>query len=79
MWKQACFWGGCRTAFRVVLPVPNSQDVDIYVTVELVDRLYPPPGKALAFPIPIDLFKPWLKMPDQAPDSGGRPDGDAEK
>ena len=31
------------------------------------------------FPIPIELFKPWIKMSDQSPDSGGRPDGDAKK
>src|SRR4051812_16372584 len=38
-----------------VTSIPNNDGVDIYPTIEVIDRLYPPPGLALRFPIPIDL------------------------
>ena len=42
--------------------VPFYEDVEIYPTVELIDRLHPPPGKATAFPVPIELTTRELQM-----------------
>jgi hypothetical protein len=42
--------------------VPNHETVDIYPTIELVDRLYPPPGLALRFPVPIELAQEELEL-----------------
>lgn len=33
----------------------NDRAIEIYPTVEVIDRLYPPPGKALEFPIPVQI------------------------
>jgi hypothetical protein len=35
---------------------------EVFPTVELIDRLYPPPGLALRFPIPIELTRDELAM-----------------
>lgn len=40
--------------FRVT-ELPNHPGVEVFPTVELVDRLHPPPGKLLEFPVPIEL------------------------
>jgi hypothetical protein len=45
-----------------VTRIPNNEGVDIYPTVELIDRLYPPPGLALRFPIPIELTQDELEL-----------------
>jgi hypothetical protein len=45
-----------------VTNIPNNDGVDIYPTVELVDRLYPPPGLALRFAIPIELTQEELEL-----------------
>ena len=45
-----------------VTNIPNNDGVDIYPTIELVDRLYPPPGLALRFPIPIELTQEELQL-----------------
>jgi hypothetical protein len=45
-----------------VTNIPNNEGVEIFPTVELVDRLYPPPGLALRFPIPIDLTQDELEL-----------------
>jgi hypothetical protein len=45
-----------------VTNVPNNEGVDIYPTIELIDRLYPPPGLALRFPIPIELTQDELEL-----------------
>jgi hypothetical protein len=45
-----------------VTSIPNNDGVDIYPTIELIDRLYPPPGLALRFPIPIDLTQEELEL-----------------
>ena len=45
-----------------VTSIPNNDGVDIYPTIELIDRLYPPPGLALRFPIPIDLTQDELEL-----------------
>src|SRR6476469_7141887 len=50
-------------AYRLhVTNIPNSEGVDIYPTIELIDRLYPPPGLALRFPIPIELTQDELEL-----------------
>ena len=35
--------------------VPNREGEEVFPTIEVVDRLYPPPGQATRFPIPIEL------------------------
>ena len=45
-----------------VTGIPDQDGVEIYPTIELVDRLYPPPGLALRFPIPIDLTQEELDL-----------------
>ena len=42
--------------------IPNGEGVDIYPTVELIDRLHPPPGLALRFPVPIELTRDELDL-----------------
>jgi hypothetical protein len=45
-----------------VTNIPNNEGVEIFPTIELIDRLYPPPGLALRFPIPIDLTQDELEL-----------------
>lgn len=40
--------------FRVT-EIPDHPGREVFPTVELVDRLYPPPGQRLRFPIPVEL------------------------
>lgn len=47
--------------FRVS-DIPDFPEVEVYPTVELVDRLYPPPGKFLQFPVPVELTREELLM-----------------
>jgi hypothetical protein len=47
--------------FRVT-EIPNNPGVEIFPTVEVVDRTYPPPGLAQRFPIPIDLTLDELEL-----------------
>lgn len=42
--------------------IPLSEGFEVYPTIELVNRLYPPQGKAAAFPIPIHLTQEELEM-----------------
>lgn len=35
--------------------IPFAEGVELYPTVEMVDRTYPPPGLATSYPIPINL------------------------
>ncbi|HVT29311.1 MAG TPA: hypothetical protein VHE81_14945 [Lacipirellulaceae bacterium] len=42
--------------------IPNGEGVEIFPTVEVIDRLYPPPGLALRFPIPIELTQEELQL-----------------
>ena len=42
--------------------VPNNESVEIFPTVEIIDRLYPPPGLALRYPIPIELTQDELEL-----------------
>jgi hypothetical protein len=40
----------------------NNPEVEIFPTVELIDRLYPPPNLALRYPIPIELTLDELEL-----------------
>ncbi len=40
--------------FRVT-DIPEHPGLEVFPTVEMIDRLYPPPGLALKFPVPIEL------------------------
>jgi hypothetical protein len=46
----------------MVTDIPNNPGLEVYPTIELVDRLYPPPGLALRFPIPIELTQHELEL-----------------
>jgi uncharacterized repeat protein (TIGR01451 family) len=45
-----------------VTNIPNNPDLEIFPTVELIDRLYPPVGLALRYPIPVDLTLDELEL-----------------
>ena len=47
--------------FRVT-DIPEHPGVEVFPTVEMVDRLYPPPGQSLRFPVPVDLTLDELLM-----------------
>lgn len=38
------------------------EGAEVYPTIEVIDRLYPPPGQATRFPIPIELTQEELEM-----------------
>jgi hypothetical protein len=38
-----------------LINLPQLTDVELFPTVELVDRVYPPPGQELRFPVPIEF------------------------
>jgi hypothetical protein len=48
-----------------VTNIPNNPGVEIFPTVEVIDRLYPPPGLALRYPIPIELTLNELELAAQ--------------
>jgi hypothetical protein len=45
-----------------VADLVNFPEVEIFPTVELIDRLYPPPNLALRYPIPIELTLDELEL-----------------
>lgn len=45
-----------------VTNIPNQEGMEVFPTIELVDRLYPPPGEALRFPVPIELTQQELEL-----------------
>jgi hypothetical protein len=47
--------------FRVT-EIPGHAGLEIFPTIELLDRLYPPAGQALRFPVPIELTQEELAM-----------------
>jgi hypothetical protein len=47
--------------FRVT-EIPGQPGLEIFPTIELLDRLYPPSGQALRFPVPIELTQEELVM-----------------
>lgn len=42
--------------------VQNYESVNVYPTVEVIGRLYPPAGKELRFPIPVELTREELQL-----------------
>jgi hypothetical protein len=38
-----------------VANIPDHEGEEVFPTIELVDRLYPPPGQAARFPVPVEL------------------------
>jgi hypothetical protein len=45
-----------------VTEIPGHPGVEVFPTVEMVDRMYPPPGLALRFPVPVELTQEELEM-----------------
>jgi hypothetical protein len=45
-----------------VTEIPNYPGVEIFPTVEVIDRLHPPPGMLLRYPIPIELTQDELEL-----------------
>jgi hypothetical protein len=45
-----------------VTEIPNNPGLEVFPTIEVIDRLYPPPGLALRFPIPVELTADELDM-----------------
>jgi hypothetical protein len=45
-----------------VAEIPNHAGQEVYPTVEVIDRLYPPPRLALRYPIPIELTQNELEL-----------------
>ena len=43
-----------------VANIPNREGQEVFPTIEVIDRLYPPPGQAARFPIPIELTREEL-------------------
>src|SRR3954464_6600830 len=41
--------------------LPNHEGEEVFPTIEVIDRLYPPPGQAARFPIPIQLTDEELR------------------
>ncbi|EMI17026.1 putative secreted protein [Rhodopirellula maiorica SM1] len=46
--------------FRIT-GIPDAEGAELYPTVELIDRIYPPPGLATTYPIPINLDRDDLE------------------
>ncbi len=42
--------------------IPDHETDEIFPTVEVINRLHPPPGQALRFPIPIEITQEELEM-----------------
>lgn len=45
-----------------VSDIPNGEGLELYPTIELIDRTYPPPNLALRYPIPIELTQDELEL-----------------
>lgn len=45
-----------------VTDIPGSPGLEVFPTVELIDRLYPPPGLALRFPVVVELTADELRL-----------------
>lgn len=45
-----------------VTNLPNQPEAQVYATVELIDRLHPPCGKELRFPVPVELTDEDLRL-----------------
>lgn len=42
--------------------IPDLEGLEVYPTVELINRLYPPPGMEARFPVPVELTRDELKL-----------------
>jgi hypothetical protein len=42
--------------------IPNNPGIDLYPTIEVVDRLYPPPCLELRYPIPVEFTENELEL-----------------
>jgi hypothetical protein len=47
--------------FRIT-DIPGEPGVEVFPTVEMIDRTYPPAGQALKFPVPVELTRDELLM-----------------
>jgi hypothetical protein len=45
-----------------VTGIPQQEGQEVYPSVEVIDRIFPPVGKEFAFPIPIELTQEELEM-----------------
>jgi hypothetical protein len=45
-----------------VTDVPGEPGVEVFPTVEMIDRTYPPAGQSLKFPVPVELTREELLM-----------------
>jgi len=45
-----------------VAGIPNHEGAEVFPTIEVIDRLYPPPGQAFRFPIPVVLTQEELNF-----------------
>ena len=45
-----------------VTSIPGYEDAEVFPTIELIDRLHPPLGKEVKYPIPIELTREELAM-----------------
>jgi hypothetical protein len=45
-----------------VTNIPGQEGVEVYPTIEVIDRIYPPLGQEFRFPIPIELSQDELEM-----------------
>ena len=45
-----------------VTNIPNQQGLEVFPTIEVIDRTYPPVGLEFKFPIPIELTQEELEM-----------------
>lgn len=51
------------SVYRIkVTDIPGSPGLEVFPTVELIDRLYPPEGMARRFPVPVELTLDELLM-----------------
>src|SRR5437868_2523062 len=45
-----------------VTGIPQHEGVEVFPTIEVVNRLYPPPGQELRFPVPVELTQEDLEL-----------------
>src|SRR5207253_2647532 len=45
-----------------VIGIPRHEGVEVFPTIEVVNRLYPPPGQELRFPVPVELTLEDLEL-----------------
>ncbi|MBI3838084.1 MAG: hypothetical protein HY288_09140 [Planctomycetia bacterium] len=45
-----------------VTNIPQQEGMEVYPTIEVIDRIYPPVGQEFRFPIPIELTQEELEM-----------------